>query len=170
MNRAATSAVAQSVRWIRQRYNINAGDLKRQIKIIKARLNHPEVTLIFNKKPISLTYFKHRETKKGVIVTVKKSEPTLYRSQDNKRGSFIYYNNVSNKKRGVFIRTGEKRKMIKGRYKGKVREVIKKLFGPQAQQLLTSEQSLEKIEDMFNERFNIEFNREIEYRLNKLNV
>jgi len=75
LNRAAKSAVVIGSRKIREIYNIKAVDIKKAVKIRKATLRNTEAELQITGEPIPFKYFGAKQTRKGVTVRIKKTEP-----------------------------------------------------------------------------------------------
>lgn len=149
LNRAGASALAQTVIFIRKRYNIKASDLKNEIKITRASKSSKKFRITVSHKGLALVKFgAAKQTKKGVNVTVIKGERDHYKS------AFITEVKGTNSKtnhRGVFIR------------KGKPRLPIKELYGPSAMQLMSSKEAQEHIEKIFQDKFEKELASAIKY-------
>lgn len=145
LNRAAKSAVAQTVKFIREAYNIKASDLKNEIKITRANKLNKKVTLKVSHKAISLVkYGSARQNKSGVSVTVTRGKRQKIKS------AFIAEVGKGHHK-GVFKRVGKKRLPIK------------ELYGPSAMQLMSSKQAEDYIKNVFYERFDEELQSAIKY-------
>ncbi len=153
INKAAKTALSRTESFIMETYSIRKKDLNEVVKLIKANVNRNYANVIVKEKAIGLYKFRPRQTQKGVTASVKRGERKLYRSKDSKRGSFIA--TMKSGHEGVYIR------------KGKEKLPIKELFGPSAIQLFSSDRALDKIQEIFIERFEIELNRELNYWLNK---
>jgi hypothetical protein len=151
INKAARTALSRTETFIMETYSIKKKDLNEVVKLIKANMNRNYASVLIKEKGIGLYKFSPRQTQKGVTAAVKKGERKLYTSKDTKRKSFIA--TMKSGHQGVYFR------------KGKERLPIVELFGPSAMQLFTSDKALEKLQEIFIERFKIEFNRELNYRL-----
>jgi len=182
MNEAAKSAVSRAISFIRQKYNIKQKDLARYLKVkTKATKEQPYVRVAVMKNDISLYYFKATQFGKpgrpkkgrtksktgGVKATVQLKKRKLYRSKDNTAGSFIWQE--GDLVRGVFIRTGEKKIMDKGKFKGMEKEEIKKLYGVNLLQLFnprlgTKSLVLEEMEAKFFEVYE----KRLEHNLSRI--
>ena len=157
MNKAAETAMRRVIDYIRKDYNLKKKYLRKStskrnapISIRKARISKPYVELMVSHIPIGLFYFGARQTKRqGVKATIRKGDRRAYEK------SFIW-------KGKVMHRTGVKRVMTKGRYKGKVREAIEKLYGPSAEQLFSSDESMQEATRVlyveFEKQFAVAFN------------
>lgn len=178
MNRAGKTAVTRTSNFIRQKYNFKKRDLDQHIRIIRrASKEVPVVKVIVNKPDISLLQFKAKQFGKpgrskrnrgprlsqGVKATVMKGERQLFRSEDKQRGSFIW--SEVGKDRGVFIRTGEKRKLTKGKHKGQEREGIVKLFGINLLRLFNPKSGKSIVIDQMHEVFANEYHKRFEHEL-----
>ena len=75
LNRAANSAITYGSKKIRSIYNIKAGDIKRSTKIRRATKNNTEAIIHISGGPIPFKYFGAKQTKKGVTLRIKKTEP-----------------------------------------------------------------------------------------------
>ncbi|MCR4330032.1 MAG: phage tail protein [Candidatus Roizmanbacteria bacterium] len=182
MNEAAKSAVAAASSFIRQKYKIKKEDLDLKLKLKnKASEEQPYVRIAVMENDISLYYFNAKQFGKpgrpkkgraksktgGVKATVQLKKRKLYRSKDNKAGSFIWQDGEI--VRGVFIRTGEKHIMSKGKFEGIEKEGIKKLFGVSLLQLFnprlgTKSLVLEEMEAKFFEVYE----KRLEHNLSRI--
>lgn len=144
LNRAARSAVAQTVKFIRETYNIKASDLKGEIKINRASVKDQRIQLRVSHKAIALVKYGARQTAKGVSFKEKKGERKSIES--------------------AFIATVGKGRHL-GVFKRKTpkRFPIKELYGPSAMQLISSNVAQQYIEGIFYERFKIELERAIQH-------
>lgn len=180
MNRAGKTAVTHTSNFIRQKYNFKKKDLDEHIRVIsKASKETPVVKVRVNKPDVSLLQFSAKQfgkpgrTKKnkgprlrqGVKATVIKSKRQLFRSEDKKRGSFIW--SEGGKDRGVFIRTGEKKKLTKGKYAGQEREGIVKLFGINLLRLFNPKSGKSIVIDQMSEVFGNEYHKRLEHELKR---
>lgn len=147
-NRAAKSALSAVSRDIREHYAIKKSQIDRYSYIIKANTSRDYAVVVFtsNDKGIPLYGFSARQGLRGVTASIKRGERKLYRSA--RAGSFIQ-KMPSSGHTGVFIRTGEERIMKRGRYKGKRREAIEELFGPEAMRIFKSQKSFDVVQEEF---------------------
>lgn len=145
LNRAGRSALAQTVMFIRKAYNIKSSDLKNEIKIKAATRTRDRFRLTVTHKAIALVkYGSARQTRTGVSATISKGKRQQFKS------AFIATVGKGSHT-GVFKR------------KGKARLPIKELYGPSAEQLMSSKQAEEFIQRVFRERLEVELKRAIEY-------
>ena len=145
LNRAGKSALAQTVIHIRKTYNIKSSDLKNEIKVSRATKGAKRFRLTVTHKGLALVKFgSARQTKKGVNVTVKKG------GRQSIKSAFITEVGKG-RHRGVFKR------------EGKARLPIKELFGPSAMQLMSSDEAQKHIEKIFQEKFEVELIRAMQY-------
>ena len=159
LNRAAKSARAEGVRKAREVYNVKAGDLKEQIRLVRANRERKYALLQAVYKGISLIKFSARPTKRpkkyrtgkigGTKVTVKKGKRELI--------PHAFVQTIRGKK-GVFIRTDKIRQ-------GK--ETVKKLYGPSAAHILHDKRVTDAIEKKFVEQFKKEFDSKLDYYIKK---
>lgn len=180
MNRAGKTAVTHTSNFIRQKYNFKKKELDNHIRIIsKARKESPVVKVSVNKADISLLRFSAKQfgkpgrskrnkgprLRQGVKATVMKGNRQLFRSEDKQRGSFIWTDN--GKDRGVFIRTGEKKILTKGKYSGQSREGIVKLFGINLLRLFKPKSGKSIVIDKMHETFGNEYHKRLEHELKR---
>ena len=145
LNRAGRSALAQTVMFIRKAYNIKSSDLKNEIKISTASKGRKRFRLTVTHKGLALVKFgAAKQTKSGVNVTVKRGGRQSFKS------AFITEVGKG-RHRGVFKR------------ESKARLPIKELYGPSAMQLMSSDEAQKHIEKIFQEKFEIELIRAMQY-------
>lgn len=107
---------------IRERVNIKKRDIDPHINFSRATPTHPSSVLVLKKSArLSLRYFGARQNKQGVTYQIDKHGGRVLRPH-----AFI----VRSLSGQVFIRKGPPRPATKGRYVGKMRQAIIKLFGP----------------------------------------
>jgi len=168
LNKAAITARNQLIQIISKRYNVTATELRKNIKISKATWSHPEVTLRIKHEDRNIKYYSATQTKpkrsisktspsgKGRIVRgggvkariVKGKTKELYRSKDDKRGSFL----LPNTKFAV-IRYDEDKKGPRG---GKLKEVT----GPSIMQLVKMSSIMDRVERIFFAAYNKNYDHE----------
>lgn len=145
VNRAGRSALAQTVSFVRQAYNIKASDLKNEIKIKPAYKGNSKFRLTVTHKALSLMkYGSARQNKSGVNVTVSKGKRQSIKSAfvaTVGKGMHV----------GVFKRVG------------KPRLPIKELYGPSAMQLMSSQEAIKQIENVFQAKFEKELIAALKY-------
>lgn len=150
LNRAAATALARTIRFIRMKYKIKLQDIKPYTTLIKANKNKRSVQIRVKGQAIPLYKF-------GAKVMGKTSK---------KRGHVVATEQVGKRKayKGAFIATGPKygKEAVFIR-KGKERGPIRELLGPSAMALFTSEQAEKELELIFRERFQIEMDRAINH-------
>ena len=145
LNRAGASALAQTVMFIRKRYNIKASDLKNEIKVTKAKKSNKKFRLTVSHKALARVKFgAAKQTRKGVNVTIAKGERQSIPSAFITTVGKGYH-------KGVFKRVS------------KERLPIKELYGPSAMQLMSSKEAQEHIEKIFQEKFEKELASAIKY-------
>lgn len=144
-NRAGATALTHTIRDIRKSFNITARDLKgvnndKNIKTSKANQNKSSFTIYFKSEPIALIYYKPKQTKSGIAVSIKKS------SRNVLQGAFKIKSKFSPGERVV-------KRLTQASYP------VKTLYGPSAMQLFAAGQSQKILIEKFIERFPIEFDR-----------
>ena len=145
LNKTATSARSQIIKFIRQDYNIKASELRSLITIKRAKRNRPHITIMFENKPIGLFSFKARQTKKGLSYEIRKGA-----GRKKIESGFIAEFNYP----GAFIR------------KGKERGPLKKLFGPTSAQLFKSEEAQNELVRILEDTFYTKLNQQVKYKFN----
>lgn len=174
INRAARSALSRIETFITGVYAIKKKDLDKQAKIIKAQYGKTSSKIIVSEEAIGIYKFRARQTRRGVTASVRKGDRKLYRSKDDSRGSFIS-KMVKSGHYGVFLRMQDeityyehmyqtKKGITVKKYKG---EKIRELFGVSAMRLFKSDLVQSSIRGEFSDRFKVELEREMKYRLNK---
>lgn len=145
LSRSLTAGRATVSKGIRENYVIKAANIKSAIRT--HRTAKGEAQLLIEGAPLDLMKFKVRITRRGVKANVKRGGGKFLAH------SFFADRNV--KKAGIFSREGTSRLPIKRRY------------GPSLPQMVgaveVKENVLQRMEDVFEERFM----REIERRLSK---
>jgi hypothetical protein len=102
LNDTADHVRAAAVRDIRGKWNVQAGELRKRIKINpRATINRLQALVQADGEPIPLTAFKARQIRKGVSVAIVKGKRTLIRH------GFIA--TMKSGHRGVFVRAGRQR-------------------------------------------------------------
>jgi len=74
INKALSKARVAASKEVRRIYAIKAGDLKKSVRITKARKGRIKASHTVAGKRLKLSYFGPRQTKKGVSIRIKKSE------------------------------------------------------------------------------------------------
>jgi hypothetical protein len=101
INDSASQVRTLAVRGIRDKWNVQAAELRRRIRITKATVNRLQALVAADGEPIPLTAFNPRRIRKGVSVAIVKGKRTLIRS------GFI--TTMRSGHRGVFVRAGRQR-------------------------------------------------------------
>ena len=147
LNRAGKSALAQTVMFIRKGFNIKASDLKDQIKITRANKGRKIFRIEVTDKALALIkYGTPNQTKKGVMVTVRKGKRELYKSAFKIDPKYL-----KRGKENVFRRIG------------KERTPIRVLWGPTAMDLFSSSKAEAFIDSIFQEKFEKELIAAMKY-------
>jgi hypothetical protein len=153
MNRAVSTAVSETHKFIRTGYSIKLKDLKKVTIIKRATISKPYAEVIVLGKPIGLIkYGGARQNKKGVGVTEKKG------SRRTIKGAFIATMPTGHK--GIFIRKDVPNEKKPGL-------PIQELYGASASQLFGDERAQEVFINVYEGRFLIEYERAVKYLLNQ---
>lgn len=148
LNRTATSVRAEGVRRIRERYNLKAGTVRKQLRIDRATRNRLVSAVAASGRPIPLVEFAARQNRRGVSVKVTRQRKTV---------SGVFIAKMKSGHVGVYKR------------EGKSRLPIRELFSVSLPQTFTQKQILAAMRKTAVERFGIEFTRELRYRTGALN-
>ena len=144
LNRTATTVRAQASRKIRERYNLKAGVIKAQMKVLKATRSRLVAQIVAAGRRIPLIEFSARQTGKGVTARVTRAR-RLY------RGAFI--TTMRSGHTGVFLRLGPERLPIK------------QLVGISIPKAMAERRIHAALAKLAAERFAIEFVRDLRFRL-----
>lgn len=143
LNRTATTVRAEAVKRIRERYNLKAAAVRKQIRINRARRGRLVSEVLVSGRHIPLYDFAARQVKRGVTVRVTKQRKEV-------KGAFIA--TMPGGHVGVFVR------------RGKSRLPIRELFSISLPQAFTQKQILAALRKVAAERFDIELARELKFR------
>ncbi len=154
LERVATTARKEADQEIRQRLALKSGVVKDSLKITKYR-NVLVVDIDAKGRPIALREWNARETRKGVTFLVAKGKARkVYRRQG--RAGFV----VNKFGRHVFVRTTPDPP-------GPGMAKVQKVFGPSIPQYFVTKIVTGRMERVAQARWPIEFNREMQYRINR---
>lgn len=160
VRRVGVTIAARQARAISRVVNLNVGVIKREIATVRQPTpGSPLVAFQVTGKGIALREYGARQTRRGVSVLVLRGG-----GRKIVPGAFLargYGGNLQ-----VFRRTGlPKRVMQAGRYTGKKREPIEKLFGPDVFSQFIKEAIQEVGRRTWRERLAVELDRETEFAL-----
>lgn len=165
VRRAGTTVRARQARAVRAMVNIKVGEIKKAIKVIKKpTADKPAITFEVREKGVPLMHYAAKQLKRGgVSVKVLRSGGRKKLSARGDGGTpFIADGAGGGSRRQVFARTGgAKRAMKSGRYAGKMREPIVKLWGPSIYSQYTKDKVLKTGDDTWRERLPIELDSAI---------
>lgn len=155
VRRSGVSVVAQQARAIAQIVNLRISTIKKSIRTVQQPSpDRPRVTFEVRGESIALREFGARQTSKGVSVLVLRASGRRVVA-----GAFMahgYGNNLQ-----VFRRTGESKRFMKaGRYIGKLREPIEKLYGPDVLSQYLKDTIQQAGADTWNARLPVELEHE----------
>lgn len=160
VKRAGTTVVARQARAIAQTVNLKIGTIKKSIVTVKTpTAADPRIVFEVRGEGIALREFGARQTRKGVSVLVlrgggRKIVPGAFMAKG-------YGGNLQ-----VFRRTGLAKRLMKaGRYAGKLREPIEKLYGPDVYSQYLKDAIQAVGAETWRERLPIELERETEFAL-----
>lgn len=148
LQRVATTARKVADQMIRQRITLKSKDVKGSITVVYP---YGRGSLIRDIQatgdPIPLKAYQARKTRKGVTFAVVRGQRKIYR----RRGQTGFI--VDSLGGHVFVRTGVGNDAP-----------IKKVYGPSITQRFGTKAVLRAIESTVNERWSLEFDRQIQYR------
>lgn len=157
LSRTRTGSRAEASKTVREKYNIQARRLKRDVVFTRPNYNNFSFRLIGRKKPIGLLSFRGksgppRQTKAGVTVAVEQGQRKLIRHAFIARGAS---GNAQVSTR--YLRSGKK----SGRLP------IRSLKGPSASDMVVGSDVVERLTGYAQERFLDELNRNLRYFLGR---
>ena len=158
---------AQSV-VIRKKYNITAKRLNEELEKVsgpnRATVSNPRAIIRakkLSKRNPGLQHYTAKQVKKGVSYRIRKDKGRMTRP-----GTF--FATMPEGGRGVFIRSGEKKVMKRGRYVGKERETIIRQTGPSVYQMMKRvgiKPIKQSVGTNFARLFRHEYQRELDRRM-----
>ncbi len=165
VRKTGVTIVARQSRAIASIVNLKISTIKSKIVTIqKPRAGDPKISFEVRGEGIALREYAARQTKKGVTVLILKGG-----GRRTVKGAFMakgYGGNLQ-----VFRRTGLSPRIMKaGRYLGKRREPIEKLFGPDVFSQYVKEEIQAAGERAWNERLPIELKAATDYALDYIGL
>lgn len=146
VNRAAQSGKAQTVREVRARYTVKAGDIRKTLTTTKATRTNLEAEIVSRGSPLGLASFKHTPrtdttgaARKRVRVAVKKEGGLKPLGQ-----TFVFNGQI-------FSRNGKFIVATRGRHKDKRVEQVEKKIGPSVPSMIGNPEVVEAIEEQTQE-------------------
>ena len=134
INKTAKMARTAQSKEIRKVYNISAKRLNEELEKVsgpnRATPSYPRAVIRAKKLTKSnpgLQHYKAKQTRKGISYSIRKDKARQTRLHAFKSDSFTT--------QGIFLRSGDKRIMTKGRHKGKMRQPIIRQTGPSVVQM-----------------------------------
>ena len=160
LNRTGQQVRTRAVRDTAKTMGLTGKRVREAITLFKANPNALHAEVKAKGQPISLKEFKARQTRKGVTAKIM-GERTLYRHR------FM----IQSLGGHVFEREGEKRLAKKGRYAGTniKRQPIRKLWGPSVPAVFLMDNINKALRDHAGERWRLNFDRELQFYLNRIN-
>lgn len=104
LNKTATTVKANAAREIQKQRNIKIGEIKKGLRMIRARKGSLTAIIEARHNPIAIRHFKARQTRQGVSVKIRKTGKPI-RLQNKGQKSFIVNKFGGN----VFVRKGKSR-------------------------------------------------------------
>lgn len=160
LKRVSRSAETFANREIRATYNLKRSQVDPYLSSRVVSTSKLQAALNIRGTRLPLMLFTPRQTSRGVYVTVKRGSPRHVKS------AFIAQ--MASGHRGVFKRTGERRRMMRGRYKGLMREPIKELRTISLAEMFSNREVAHKIERFFRDKFPEVLQHETRYYLSQL--
>ena len=163
LNRVALKAFTAIKKYLREKYTLKAKDISKQVKVSKARQNSPVAFIIATGTNFPLIAFQAKQTKRGVTVKIKKSSGRkLVKGRPGYKGK-TFIATMGSGHKGVFQKTGEVRKMERGRYIGKKRGVIAELYSINVPKVIGTKAALNLINKVVADNLDKEFNRAYDF-------
>jgi hypothetical protein len=134
LNKSAVNVRTDAIGEVRKRRALKARTIREAFKIRRANRVKLQAEVAATGNPIPLRDYAARTTGAGVTVKVTNKGGRKL-AVDNGRKGF----QVASLGQHVFVRTGKFAAASRGKYAGKVREQIKKMYGPSIPTALTSE-------------------------------
>lgn len=157
INATGTVAGNVAIRETARRMGLNVGETKTYIRIKRASFGSIEYDVTGAGRPISLRAFGARQLRTGVS-----ARPWGQRRLF--RGAFI----VPSLGGSVYHRFGPKVRMTKGRYKGKLRQAIRKMWGPAIPKVMLEAEVTNAFNAAIRERLPARLDHEIAFALSQL--
>lgn len=166
LNRAGSETKTESSRIIRTRVKIKASDIKKRIKVYKARRGQPVLTLLYSADKIPLLALAARQVRKGVTANVA-GKRQLY------KGRFIA--TMASGHKGVFEHASGKARMQapkrvrRGKNVGKkyYSTKIRERFVPTPAVIVVQDAERDQIEAFARASFQKNLNRDLQYFINR---
>ena len=135
-------------------YGVNQKRVAEDIKVSTVKAAPVSFTITGDRTPISLRHYSQQGGKSSGLSFI------VLRERGRKRfaGAFKA---ISNNASLVWARTGERRVMTKGRYRGKMREAIEPLFGPSVPDMLKNKAVFDRVEIYALTKMSSELDRSI---------
>jgi len=167
INKTAKMSRTEQSKEIRKVYNITATRLNEELEKVsgpnRATVSKPRAVIRAMKlrkgNPGLQHYSAKQTTRKGVTYKIRKDKGRVTRPR-------AFFATMAGKNKGIYIRSGEKKIMSKGRYKGKKRESIIRQTGPSVVQMM-ERVGIAPIKRAVNKNFARLFRHEYERELSR---
>ncbi len=159
INSTADQSLNQWIKLVQGKYTITRS-IKKYFNIYRATTNKQVARIAFNPRreyKVSLVQYQVRQTRTGVKTEVIRGK------SETLRHAFIA--TMPSGHKGVFQRTGQKKIATRGRYKGRMRETIKELYGPSLPKVFGNSILVEKLQKFIGEKIVQQLNREYQAML-----
>jgi hypothetical protein len=156
LDRVSTTARKGADQEIRQRVTLKSGTIKNALTIVYpyGRLNLIR-DLVATGKPIALREYQARQTRAGVTFAIVKGRRRVYKRQGRAAFEITKYG------KHVFVRLDDDPP-------GPAKARIKKVYGPSITQRFMTKRVQHVIKSVIDERWRLEFDREMKFRTSKL--
>lgn len=157
INATGTVAGNIAIRETARQMGLGVGETRSYIRVHRASWGNITYDVVGAGRPISLRAFSARQLRSGVS-----ARPWGIRRLY--RGAFI----VNSLGGSVYRRVGPRVLMTRGRYKGKYRQAIKKMWGPAIPAVMLESAVTRAFDDAVNTRLPVRLEHEIAFAMQKL--
>lgn len=167
VRRAGVTVRARQARAIGKIVNVKIGKIKDALRVVK-KPTAADPRIVFEVKGlgISLIEFSARQGKRGAVTVrvLRKGGRKVVHAPPGMGAPFIARGYGGN--RQVFVRIkGRKKRMTQGRYAGKMREPLAKLYGPDIYSQYIKDEIQRVGSDTWNERLQVELDRAVAHAM-----
>ena len=153
LNRTANSVKTAGVRAIAKDLRVPQKSVRAAVRVEKATFNKRQAAVEATGERLPLMAFGARQTKRGVTYKAQQGRSLV-------RGAFIQ--TMPSGHEGVFARTGRKKRMTKGNYKGQLRETIRELYGVSIPYVMVQKHIVNAMDDRGAEVWPVEIKRQLQ--------
>jgi hypothetical protein len=162
LNRIAKGAKAAASSDLRDRLNIKKRDLEKDMKVKTANYSNPiaQIITVSKSKGIGLYKFGGRWSR-----TNKKGASFMMRKGSRKYIAESFIATMPNQHKGIYLRFGDKKEVMSGKYAGQKKQGLKEKFGPSAAKLMRSRRVKNVIDNHISKNWNKQYESDLKYYL-----